>query len=186
MRAVYSGRGGFPGGVRQCSGKRCTPTLRSFRGTSKGRDETAMVKFETLAGVPGCETGRMLKGRRRSMEESSARVQRIPMADKKPTTKTDRARSPSLERPYRRVRPSNAAHRAHRRDRKRARRSGVECERIDGAVLGVMGVRARQSRLFAVETRGPVTNLRHGCATDGTAQSHLSDSWRAASRVVRL
>jgi len=83
------------------------------------------------------------------------------MADKKTNHRSgSSASSPSLERPYRGARPSNAAHRAHRRDRNRARRSGLECERIDGAVLGVMGVRARQSRQF----RRREARTRHGFA----------------------
>jgi hypothetical protein len=36
VRAVARGRGGFPGEVRQCSGKRSGQSIRPLRGTSKG------------------------------------------------------------------------------------------------------------------------------------------------------
>ena len=42
----YSGRGGFPGGVRQCSGKRCTQSIRPFRGASKRREEIEVVSSD--------------------------------------------------------------------------------------------------------------------------------------------
>jgi hypothetical protein len=38
MRAVAQSREGFPGGVRQCSGKRRVRSIRPFRGTRKGRE----------------------------------------------------------------------------------------------------------------------------------------------------
>jgi hypothetical protein len=38
MRTVAQGREGFPGGVRQCSGKRRARSIRPFRGTRKGRE----------------------------------------------------------------------------------------------------------------------------------------------------
>ena len=40
VRAVAQGRGGFPGGVRQCSGKQRERSIRPFRCTSKGREES--------------------------------------------------------------------------------------------------------------------------------------------------
>jgi hypothetical protein len=46
VRAVARGRGVFPGGVRQCSVKRCEPRIRPFRGTRKEREETAVGQFE--------------------------------------------------------------------------------------------------------------------------------------------
>src|SRR5216683_3098282 len=36
VRAVARGRGGFPGEVRKCSGKRSGQSIRPLRGTSKG------------------------------------------------------------------------------------------------------------------------------------------------------
>jgi hypothetical protein len=39
VRAVTQGRGGFPGEVRQCSGKQRAARIRPFRRTSKARDE---------------------------------------------------------------------------------------------------------------------------------------------------
>jgi hypothetical protein len=38
MRTVAQGREGFPGGVRQCSGKRRARSIRPFRGTRKGQE----------------------------------------------------------------------------------------------------------------------------------------------------
>jgi hypothetical protein len=56
VRAVAQGRGEFPGGVRQCSGKRYDVSIRPFRGTSKAHEETRGLQFETVIltiGVPG-------------------------------------------------------------------------------------------------------------------------------------
>jgi hypothetical protein len=46
VRAVTQGRGGFPGEVRQCSGKRDEARIRSFQGTRKGTRDEVVGQFE--------------------------------------------------------------------------------------------------------------------------------------------
>ena len=50
MRAVARGRGGFPGGVRQCSGKRYERRIRPFRGARKGRGAPCALDLEGVVG----------------------------------------------------------------------------------------------------------------------------------------
>jgi hypothetical protein len=50
VRAVARGRGGFPGGVRQCSGKRYDRSIRPFLGARKGRRAACALDLEGVVG----------------------------------------------------------------------------------------------------------------------------------------
>src|SRR5713101_1939178 len=61
VRAVARGRGGFPGGVRQCSGKRSGQSIRPRRGTSKGAYRAMLHVTERSIVAPEIELP--MKGR---------------------------------------------------------------------------------------------------------------------------
>src|SRR5712691_5990564 len=65
VRAVARGRGGFPGEVRQCSGKRSGQSIRPLRGTRKGSDSasrTPAVFEQARAERPHAAVGQSGRG----------------------------------------------------------------------------------------------------------------------------
>jgi len=89
VRAVYSGRGGFPGGVRQCSESDATQPYALSEAQARDERKRQWSSLKSGAGLRAVRDWPDAKGPK-ALEEEIVECSED-MADKKPTTETDRA-----------------------------------------------------------------------------------------------